>query len=67
MRVRAVLVAGLLLLAAAAADSDAAPQKVLRYAFLIAETSFDPAKTNDVYSRTITSHSAGRCSGRRKR
>lgn len=36
--------------------SAAAEQKVLRYAFEIAETSFDPAKVNDLYSRTITPH-----------
>jgi len=30
--------------------------KVLRYAFLVAETSFDPVKINDLYSRTITPH-----------
>ncbi|HEY2977429.1 MAG TPA: ABC transporter substrate-binding protein, partial [Burkholderiaceae bacterium] len=30
--------------------------KVLRYAFEVAETSFDPVKINDLYSRTITPH-----------
>jgi ABC-type transport system substrate-binding protein len=30
--------------------------KVLRYAFEVAETSLDPAKINDLYSRTLTSH-----------
>jgi len=30
--------------------------KVLRYAFPAAETSFDPAKVNDLYSRIINSH-----------
>ena len=34
----------------------AAPQKVLRYAFPVAETGFDPAQINDLYSRTITPH-----------
>jgi ABC-type transport system substrate-binding protein len=29
------------------------PLKVLRYAFLIAETSFDPAYVTDLYSRTV--------------
>ncbi|MEO5843386.1 MAG: ABC transporter substrate-binding protein [Caldimonas sp.] len=33
----------------------AAP-KVLRYAFEVAETSLDPAKINDHYSRTLTPH-----------
>jgi ABC-type transport system substrate-binding protein len=34
----------------------AAPQKTLRYAFLVAETGLDPARINDTYSRTLTSH-----------
>ncbi len=35
----------------------AAPgQKVLRYAFRVAETGFDPAQINDLYSRYITAH-----------
>src|SRR5689334_11238739 len=44
-----------LLLAAAlfAATVQAAPQKVLRVAFLIAETNFDPAATSDLYSNNI--------------
>jgi ABC-type transport system substrate-binding protein len=33
-----------------------APQKVLRLAFPVAETGFDPAKIVDLYSRTITPH-----------
>jgi ABC-type transport system substrate-binding protein len=33
----------------------AAP-KVLRYAFVAAETGFDPAKIQDLYSRTVTAH-----------
>jgi ABC-type transport system substrate-binding protein len=39
------------------ASADAAPQtvKVLRYAFPIAETNFDPAQITDLYSRTIAS------------
>jgi len=40
-----------------AAQSAAAPaKKVLRYAFEVAETSLDPAKINDLYSRTLTPH-----------
>ena len=31
----------------------AAPLKVLRYAFPIAETGFDPAYITDLYSRTV--------------
>src|SRR5690348_12287270 len=44
-----------LLLAAAlfAATVQAAPQKVLRVAFLIAETNFDPAAVSDLYSNNI--------------
>ncbi len=34
----------------------AAGQKVLRYAFEVAETSLDPARISDLYSRTITPH-----------
>jgi ABC-type transport system substrate-binding protein len=32
------------------------PQKVLHYAFRIAETTFDPAQITDLYSRTIAAH-----------
>ncbi len=43
--------------AARAGDAPAAAQaKVLRYAFVKAETSFDPAAVNDLYSRIITGH-----------
>ena len=34
----------------------AAGEKVLRYAFPVAETGFDPAQISDLYSRTVTSH-----------
>ncbi|MEO6361630.1 MAG: ABC transporter substrate-binding protein, partial [Caldimonas sp.] len=43
-------------LAAAQAQAPPAGPKVLRYAFRAAETSFDPAKVVDIYSRTITPH-----------
>ena len=46
-------------LAWSAAAPDAAGAqgaKVLRYAFEVAETSLDPAKINDLYSRTLTPH-----------
>jgi ABC-type transport system substrate-binding protein len=33
--------------------AQAQPQKVLRYAFLIAETNFDPAQITDTYSTTV--------------
>ena len=36
--------------------SAAAPKKVLRYAFEVAETSLDPVKLQDLYSRTLTPH-----------
>ena len=36
--------------------ADAPAQKVLRYAFVVAETSLDPVKINDLYSRTLTPH-----------
>jgi hypothetical protein len=29
---------------------------VLRYAFPVAETGFDPVKLSDLYSRTVTGH-----------
>jgi len=32
------------------------PPKVLRYAFRVAETGFDPAQINDLYSRIVTAH-----------
>ncbi|MBT9594632.1 MAG: bicyclomycin resistance protein [Vitreoscilla sp.] len=43
-------------LALPAGAQEAAPQKVLRYAFRAAETSFDPTQINDIYSRTVTAH-----------
>jgi ABC-type transport system substrate-binding protein len=41
--------------AQAGAQADA-PKKTLRYAFEVAETSIDPVKINDLYSRTLTPH-----------
>ena len=40
----------------APAPSGKAGDRVLRYAFTVAETSFDPAGINDTYSRSITCH-----------
>ncbi|HEX6707618.1 MAG TPA: ABC transporter substrate-binding protein [Albitalea sp.] len=40
----------------AAGAAVAAPPKVLRYAFEVAETSLDPVKVDDLYSRTLTPH-----------
>jgi ABC-type transport system substrate-binding protein len=41
---------------AQAESSPVADKKVLRYAFEVAETSLDPVKLSDLYSRTLTSH-----------
>jgi ABC-type transport system substrate-binding protein len=43
-------------LLAADAPAAAAPLKVLRYAFRVAETGFDPAQISDLYSRTIAAN-----------
>jgi ABC-type transport system substrate-binding protein len=51
----AALLATGLVPALAAAESPAGT-KVLRYAFPIAETGFDPAQVVDIYSRTVTAH-----------
>ena len=37
-----------------------APKKVLRYAFPVAETGFDPAQISDLYSRTVARTSSKR-------
>ena len=44
------------ILALAVIAPPAAAEKVLRYAFQIAETGFDPAQINDVYSSIIIAH-----------
>ena len=51
----ALALPGLPLAAAAAAATPAAggPRKVLRYAFPVAETAFDPAQVTDFYSNTV--------------
>jgi len=49
---RTLLLTGLVVLAGAAAAQQATP-KTLRYAFPIAESSFDPAQITDLYSRTV--------------
>src|SRR5471032_2075047 len=38
------------------APVDAAGEKVLHYAFQVAETGFDPAQISDIYSRIVTAH-----------
>ncbi|MDQ6627970.1 MAG: ABC transporter substrate-binding protein [Pseudomonadota bacterium] len=59
----AIAAASLLLDAGLASSAVPAPAgaagaalKVLRYAFVAAETSFDPAQINDLYSRIVTAH-----------
>ena len=49
----ACLAACLIATSASAQPSAQAPQKTLRYAFPIAETGFDPAQINDLYSSII--------------
>lgn len=46
----------LLALLVSPGDAPAAEPKVLRYAFRIAESGFDPAQINDLYSRTVASN-----------
>jgi len=53
---RAGVLGTALLALGAGAQPAASPPKVLRYAFEVAETSFDPVKINDLYSRTLTPH-----------
>ena len=58
LRAAAVTALALLLASTPAAAQNAPatqPLKVLRYAFLIAETTFDPAQISDLYSRTVVS------------
>lgn len=43
-------------LAAAQPKAATAGERVLRYAFQVAETGFDPATLSDIYSRTVTAH-----------
>jgi ABC-type transport system substrate-binding protein len=50
------LLAGLPAANAQAQPAAATRPKVLRYAFRVAETGFDPGQISDVYSRTITPH-----------
>src|SRR5574343_408234 len=49
-------IAGLALCCALSAPSWADAPKVLRYAFPIAETGFDPAQVSDLYSRTVVAN-----------
>jgi ABC-type transport system substrate-binding protein len=54
LRCVAALLAGVSVLAAA--QTDGAPRKVLDLAFVNAETTIDPAKASDLYSRVVTAH-----------
>lgn len=45
-----------LALTAPPAQAQSAPRKVLRYAFNVAESTFDPAQISDLYSRVIAGH-----------
>jgi ABC-type transport system substrate-binding protein len=57
MRRRTALASGAGLLAGGLANAQAPQrQKVLRYAFVAAETGFDPARVFDLYSRIVTAH-----------
>ncbi len=56
---RRYLIGACLALVAVTAQAQAPagpPPKVLKYAFLVAETGFDPAQITDIYSRTVTAH-----------
>src|SRR6185437_13760556 len=48
-----VAVAAMAVVVAAPAAKAAGPSKVVRIAFLVAETGFDPAKVSDLYSSTV--------------
>jgi ABC-type transport system substrate-binding protein len=54
--IRHALVSALLALVTAAGARAAEPPKVLKLAFRTAETGFDPAKVNDIYSLAVLSH-----------
>jgi ABC-type transport system substrate-binding protein len=56
MRAAVALAATLLASAVALAQNGDNGKKVLRLAFTKAETTFDPAKVSDLYSRTVTPH-----------
>jgi ABC-type transport system substrate-binding protein len=57
MKRRTALASGAGLLAGGWAHAQAPQrQKVLRYAFVAAETGFDPARVFDLYSRIVTAH-----------
>ena len=45
--------AGIALAQPTPAQAAVAPQKILRYAFRVAESGFDPAQITDLYSRTV--------------
>jgi ABC-type oligopeptide transport system substrate-binding subunit len=53
---KALAVAAVVPVRGSAQPGTSAPQKVLRYAFPIAETGMDPAQLTDLYSRILTAH-----------
>jgi ABC-type transport system substrate-binding protein len=53
---RLLLVLMLVAANALAQQPSAQPKKVLRLAYRVAETGFDPAQISDLYSRTVTPH-----------
>jgi len=53
---RIPLIVAALCAALLSTSAQAAPEKVLRYAFPVAETGFDPPQLSDLYSRIITSN-----------
>ena len=54
--IRAALASACLLLCGGGVAAEAAPQKVLRYAFKVAESGFDPTQISDLYSRTLAAN-----------
>jgi ABC-type transport system substrate-binding protein len=56
MKIRASLRCLVVALCLAALAAPCAAQKVLRYAFPVAETGFDPAQISDLYSRVIAAN-----------
>jgi ABC-type transport system substrate-binding protein len=53
-QIRRLIVLATALVAVCSFNAFAAEQKVLRYAFEVAETGFDPVQLSDLYSRNIT-------------
>jgi ABC-type transport system substrate-binding protein len=56
MRIALAFAAACVLALAPLHGQAAAPEKVLRYSFPVAETGFDPAQINDLYSAAVIAH-----------